>query len=195
MLKLKLQYFGHLIWKTDSTEKRPRCWERLKAGREGDDRGWDGWMASPTQWTWVWVNSGSWWWTGRPGVLQTMESQKIGHDLSDWAELIHSLTLNFKDFHMWLILLSQQWLNLGYKFWRLWGFIWPYIVFCAQLCPTLCAPMVYSLPGSSVHGIPQARIVEWGATSYSKESSQPKDQTCVFCVSCVSYIGRWILYH
>ena len=48
--------------------KRPWCWERLKAGGEGDDRGWDGWMASPTQWTWVWVNSRSWWWTGRPGV-------------------------------------------------------------------------------------------------------------------------------
>jgi len=46
--------------------KRPWCWERLKVGREGDDRGWDGWMASPTQWTWVWVSSASWWWTGRP---------------------------------------------------------------------------------------------------------------------------------
>ena len=49
--------------------KRPWCWERLKAGGEGDDRGWDGWMASLTQWTWVWVSSGSWWWTGKPGVL------------------------------------------------------------------------------------------------------------------------------
>ena len=54
------------------------CWERLGAGGEGDDRGWDGWMASPTQWTWVWVNSRSWWWTGKPGVLQFMGSQ--GHD-------------------------------------------------------------------------------------------------------------------
>jgi len=57
--------------------KRPWCWERLKAGGEGDDRGWDGWMASPTQWTWVWVNSRSWWWTGRPGVLQSMGSQRV----------------------------------------------------------------------------------------------------------------------
>ena len=56
------------------------CWERLKVGGEGDDRGWDGWMASLTQWTWVWVNSGSWWWTGRPGVLQSMGSQRVGHD-------------------------------------------------------------------------------------------------------------------
>ena len=58
MLKLKLQYFGHLMWRTDSF-KRPWCWERLRAGGEGDNRGWDGWMASPTQWTWVWVDSRS----------------------------------------------------------------------------------------------------------------------------------------
>ena len=55
--------------------KRPWCWEGLGARGEGDDREWDAWMASPTQWTWVWVNSGSWWWTGRPGVLQFMVSQ------------------------------------------------------------------------------------------------------------------------
>ena len=62
--------------------KRPWCWERLKEGREGADRGWDGWMASPTQWTCVWVDSRSWCWTGRPGVLQFMGSQRVRHD---WA--------------------------------------------------------------------------------------------------------------
>ena len=62
--------------------KRHWCWERLKVGGEGDDRGWDGWMALPTQWTWVWVNSGSWWWTGRPGVMRVTGSQRVGHD---WA--------------------------------------------------------------------------------------------------------------
>ena len=62
--------------------KRPWFWEGLGAGGEGDDRGWDGWMASPTRWTWVWVNSGSWWWTGRPGMLWFMGSQRVGHD---WA--------------------------------------------------------------------------------------------------------------
>ena len=62
--------------------KRLWCWEGLGAGGEGDDRGWDGSMASPTQWTWIWVNSGSWWWTGRPGVLWFMGSQRVGHD---WA--------------------------------------------------------------------------------------------------------------
>ena len=67
-------------WCELSHWKRPWCWERLKV--EGDDKGWDGWMVSPTQWTWVWVNSGSWWWTGRPGVLRSMGSRRVGHD---WA--------------------------------------------------------------------------------------------------------------
>ena len=81
MLKLKLRYFGHLMWSEVLTHwKRPWCWEGLGAGGEGDYRGWDGWMASPTRWTWVWVNSGSWWWTGRPGVLQFMRLQRVGHD-------------------------------------------------------------------------------------------------------------------
>ena len=60
--------------------KRPWCWERLKAGGERDDRGWDVWMASLTQWTWVWVSSGRWWRTGKPGVLQSMGSQRFKHD-------------------------------------------------------------------------------------------------------------------
>ena len=63
MLKLKLQYFAHLMQRL-TYWKRPWCWERLKVGEEGDNRGWDGWMASPTRWTWVWANSRSWWWTG-----------------------------------------------------------------------------------------------------------------------------------
>ena len=60
--------------------KRPWCWEGLGAGAEGDDRRWDGWRASPTQCTWVWVNSGSWWWTGRPGMLWFMGSQRVRHN-------------------------------------------------------------------------------------------------------------------
>ena len=70
--------------------KRPWSWERLRTGEEGADRGWDGWMASPTQWTWVWVDSQSWWLTGRPGMLQSMGSQKVGHDWAtglNWTEL------------------------------------------------------------------------------------------------------------
>ena len=67
--------------------KRLRCWERLKAGREGDDRGWDVWMASPALWTWVWVSSRSWWWTGKPVVLQSMGSQRVRHDWNNRTEL------------------------------------------------------------------------------------------------------------
>ena len=93
MLKLKLQYFGHLMQRTDPFEKKD-WWERLKAGGEGDDRRWVGWSASLTQWTLVWVDSGSWWWTGRPGVLQSMGSQRVGHDWvteQNWTETSHML--------------------------------------------------------------------------------------------------------
>ena len=81
MLKLKLQYLATSC-KELTHWKRLWCWEGLGAGGVRDDRGWDGWMASPTRCTIVWVNSGSWWWTGRPGVLWFMESQRVTHD---WA--------------------------------------------------------------------------------------------------------------
>ena len=86
MLKLKLQYFGHLMWRADSFEKTLMLGE-IEGRRR---RGWDGWVASPTQRTWVWVDSGSRWWTGRPGVLQFMGSQRVGHDWAtelNWTEL------------------------------------------------------------------------------------------------------------
>ena len=86
ILKLILQYFGHLMWRSDSSE-RPWCWERLKAG-EGGGRGWNGWMASLTQWTWVWVNYRIRWWTGRPGVLQSMGSQRVRHG---WVTELNSV--------------------------------------------------------------------------------------------------------
>ena len=73
--------------------KRPWCWEGLGAGGEGDDRGWDGWMASLTRWTWVWVDSGSWWWTGRPGVLRFMGLQRVRHN---WVT-----GLNWGDWMSW----------------------------------------------------------------------------------------------
>ena len=75
------------------------CWEGLGAGGEGDDRGWDGWMASLTGWTWVWVNSRSWWWTGRPGVLRFTGSQRVGHywvTELNWTELIEILPMGGK---------------------------------------------------------------------------------------------------
>ena len=85
--------------------KRPWCWERLKVGRKGDDRGWDSWMASPTQWTWVWVNSWSWWWTGRPGILQSMGSQRVEHNWVaelNWTEVILLRQTSNSTFHSWL---------------------------------------------------------------------------------------------
>ena len=113
MLKLKLQYFGYLMQRVESLEKTLM----LGAGGEGDDRGWDGWMASPTQWTWVWVNSRSWWWTGRPGVLRFMGSQRVGHDWTtelNWTEETNS---GFK---------NQ--LHLKYIF-------WPHCTACGILVP------------------------------------------------------------
>ena len=78
-----------ILWPPDAKGlwKRPWCWERLKAGGEGEDRGRDDWMALPTRWTWVWVNSGSWWWTGKSGVLQSMGSLRVGHD---WVTELNS---------------------------------------------------------------------------------------------------------
>ena len=97
MLKLKLQNFGHLMWRVDSLE-RLWCWEGLGTGGEGDDRGGDGWMASLTQWTWVWVNPRNWLWTGRPGVLRFMGSQRVGHDWAtelNWTEPVDVEQLKF----------------------------------------------------------------------------------------------------
>ena len=95
MLKLKFQHLA--TWCKELTHwKRPWFWERLKA-REGDDRGWDGWMASPTQWTWFWVSSGSWWWAGRPDILQSMGLQRVGHDWAtelNWLKTVHRIFIH-----------------------------------------------------------------------------------------------------
>ena len=86
-----------ILWPPDAKNwswKRPWCWDRLKVGEE-DSRGWDGWMALSIQWTWLWVNSGSSWWTGRPGVLQSMGSQRVRHNWAtelNWTELMYSLS-------------------------------------------------------------------------------------------------------
>ena len=83
--------------------KRPWCWERLRAGGEGNDRGWDGWMASPTQWSWVWANSGSWLWAGKPGMLQSMGSQRVRHDWAtelNWHSLV-SLEIAQRSLQQW----------------------------------------------------------------------------------------------
>ena len=94
MLKLRLRYFGHLMRRADSLEKTLMLGKIEGRRRRGQQRmrGWDGWMASSTQWTWIWVNSGSWWWTGRPGVLQSMGSPRVRHDWVtelNWTGLIY----------------------------------------------------------------------------------------------------------
>ena len=91
-------YFGNLMWRELTHWKRSWYWRRLKAGGAGDDRRWGGWVASPTQWTWVWANSGSWWWTGKPGMLQSMESQWVGHN---WATELKRFSL-----HLFLLLFA-----------------------------------------------------------------------------------------
>ena len=99
MLKLKLQYFGHFMQRVDSLEKTLML-GGIWAGGEGDDRGWDGWMSSLSPCTWVWVNSGSWWWTGRPGVLWFTGSQRVRHD---WAtELIQLGSPRLKAYESWV---------------------------------------------------------------------------------------------
>ena len=123
MLKLKLQYFGHLMRRVDSSEKT------LMLGGIGGRRirgrpGWDGWMASRTQWMWVWVNSGRWWWTGRPGVLQFMRPQRFGHNWAtelNWIEPNWSLgsqpcltQWNYEPCHVG----SPRWTSHGGKFWQ-----------------------------------------------------------------------------
>ena len=90
MLKLKLQYFGPPDAKNWLIGKDPDAGKDWRQGREGDDRGWDGWMASMTWWTWVWASSGIWWWTGNLGVLQSMGLQRVGHYWGtelNWTEL------------------------------------------------------------------------------------------------------------
>ena len=118
--------------------KRPWCWERLSGG-EGDDRGWDGWMASPTLWTWVWVKSGSLWWTGRSGVLRFIGLHRVR---DNWAIELTELTL----------FLSVLFCTIKYTSETM-------KVFIAQSL-TLCNPMDCSPPDSPVHGILQARILE-----------------------------------
>ena len=114
-----------ILWPPDVKSwligKRPWCWERVKEGGEGDDRGWDGWMASPTQWTWVWANSGSWCWTGKPVMLQSMELQRVLDTTEglDWTELSQIMRGSFyyKDassFRIWIWDEKNIWLRLSF---------------------------------------------------------------------------------
>ena len=116
-LKLKLQYFDHIWWEALTHWKQPWCWESLKVGGEGDNRGWDSWMVSLTQRTWVWASSGRWWRTGKTGILQYMGLQRVEHLLSDWktTTTILRCTHNFS-----YAKLSEMWQTYEIKnIWRL----------------------------------------------------------------------------
>ena len=114
--------------------KRSWYWERLKAEGEGDDRGWDGWMASPTWWTWVWANSVNWWWTGKPGVLQTMGLQRVRHDLwlnwQNWYKyivymciyIIYMFIYTYICMHMYICSFVHWWFSLI-----------PYLCYCKYI--------------------------------------------------------------
>ena len=93
-LMLKLQYFGHLMQRTDPLEKTLML-GKIEGRRRRDNREWDSWMASPTQWTWVWASFGSRWWTGKPGLLQSMGSQ-VRTWLNDWTELVLEVKMFLK---------------------------------------------------------------------------------------------------
>ena len=172
-------YNTFITWCKEPTHwKRTKCCERLKAGGEGEDKGWDGWMALPTQWTWVWANSRRWWRTGKSGVLQSMGLQRVTHDWTT-EPLFHTRI------KVLLLLLScfnripdsvRPHRRQRTRLRRLWdspgkntGVGCHFLLQCmkvkterevAQSCPTLRDPMDYSLPGSSAHVIFQARVLE-----------------------------------
>ena len=108
------EYFGHLML---THLKRPWCGERLRAGGEGNDRGWDGWVVSLTQWTWVWVDSRSWCWTGGPGVLRFTRSQRVRHDWTDWTDWgrLPCLRVIIQYLEHWLVLSSRYLSRLLFK--------------------------------------------------------------------------------
>ena len=164
-----------LLWPPDV--KNWLIWKEPDAGKDGEqeergNRGWDGWMASPTQWTWVWVGFGSWWWTLRPVVLQSMGSQSQTQ-LSDWTYLKVIAVL-----HCWNLLFDMEicafvlsWFSDVHLFVILW---------------TLTCQALLSM------GIIKVRILEWIAMPSCRESSQPRDW---IHVSYVSWIDRWVIYH
>ena len=117
ILKLKLQYFGHLMGRDDSLEKTLML-GKTEGRRRRSDRGWNGWMASLTQWTWVWVNSGSWQWTGRPGVLQFRGSQRVRHN---WATELNWIDLdNVKNKLLLVKFMACSWLCLMHSQYKVW---------------------------------------------------------------------------
>ena len=116
------------MWNTWCEEpthwKRPWCWERMKVGGKGDDKGWDGWMASLMQWTWVWVGSGSWWWIGKPGVLKSMASQRVRHnwvneqtDFANKGPYSQNYSFSSSQVCIWELDHKEGWVPKNWCFW------------------------------------------------------------------------------
>ena len=153
-------------WRKQLTNwERLWCWERLRAGGKGDDRGWDGWMASLTQWTWVWGSSRHWWWTGKPGKLSPAATKLIQSCPTPYDSVDGNPPGTPRPWDS-----PDKNTGVGCHF----------LLQCmkvkserevAESCPTLSDPMDRSLLGSSVHGVFQARVLEWGAIAFSELQS------------------------
>ena len=188
MLKLKLQYFGHLMQRANSFEKTLMLGKIEGGRRRGRQR--MRWLDGITDSrTWVWVNSRSWWWTGKPGVLQSMWSQSRTQ-LRDWTEPIIYIS-NAPPKYSGINLSFPPSLPLSLSLY-IYMCVCVCVCVCAQWYPHLCDPISCSPPGSSAHGIFQARILECIAISYSRGSSWLRDQTQDSGISCKD---RKILYH
>jgi len=151
--------------------KRPWCWERLKAGGEGDDRRWDGWMVSLIQRTWIWISSGSWWWTGRPGVLQSMESQRVEHN---WVTELMTDDIKYIWKHVKIIYFFKK-MESGYK----------NDILCSQLV---------QVPSSLVVKIPPAMQETW-IQSLGQKDSPGEENGNPLQYSCLKNSMEKILIH
>ena len=133
--------------------KRPWFRERLKAGGEGDDRRWDGWMVSLTPWTWVWVSSGSWWWTGKPGVLQSMGLQRVGHDWATelnwicicWVNWCIMAELSIRGPYIWKSAVAEKKVRVQNKKWTPPTHILPLVNIQRRIWKTANFPLLISL--------------------------------------------------
>ena len=160
-LMLKFQYFGHLMWRADSLGKTLML-GGIEGGRRRGDRGWDGWMASLTQRTWVWVSSGSGWWTGRPGVLQSMGLQRVGYD---WATELNWTELMLGSGGKWL----TPWGGTGIE-------VWPATWDVSQVLSGLGRQTWGDTgPKSSYLRPPAAFACDWTATTSAPAETEPCD--------------------
>ena len=204
-----------ILWPPDAKSwlaGRHWCWERLRAG-EVDDRVQDNWMASPIQWTWVWANSEGWWWIGKPGVLQSVVSQRVRHNWAAEQQQHYSFSKTVSNFvyGKYFLLLGSEimkciksyqtqfpWASgkcdcsLPIRGWEVSHALLPACGLSYFSHVRLCDPVDSSPPGFSVHRILQKRILEWVALSSSRGFSQPRGWTGASHFSC---IGRWVVYH